>query len=80
MLSVRAPDPCGGLRGEIRIDHQGRDIEADDSDHERREYGGRSNQGNPFIEVQLREMQRVFIVGVYVIHGNLQPTRIEGMA
>ncbi len=37
LLSVRAADPCGGLRGEIRIDHEGRDIEADDSDHERRD-------------------------------------------
>ncbi len=80
LLSVRAPNPRGGLRGEIRIDHEGRDIEADDSDHECRNQGGCSNQGNPFVEVQLREMQRVFMVNVYVVHENLQPSRTEGMA
>ncbi len=68
------------LRSEIRIDHESGDIGADDADHERRDQSGRCNQANPFIEVQLHEMQRVFMVGEYVAHGNLQPSWIDGMA
>jgi hypothetical protein len=64
----------GLLRGDIRIDHEAGDIEANDSDHEGRYQSGCAYESDPLVEVQLPEMQHVLGMAIYVFHGNLQPS------